>query len=249
MSAPKISLITVCFNSEKTIADTLNSVKSQDFKDFEYLVKDGGSSDGTVGLVEKSGIQQLRLVIKRDSGLYDAINQAIELARGEVIGFIHADDVLASPEVLSEVNKYFKENDVQALYGDLHYVSYDLKKVVRKWVSGNYKSGAMSLGWMPPHPTLYVRKEGLEKVGGYRTDIGSAADYEWMLRAIHFKSIKMGYLSKLLVRMRVGGMSNASLAARRGAFSGDMLAWKLNGGKARVIPVILKKLRKIKQYI
>ena len=243
----KISLITIAYNNVDTIEDTLVSVSKQDYPDVEYIVVDGLSTDGTKEIINKFIDSIDVYVSEKDNGLYDALNKGVALASGDVIGFIHADDVLASTDVLSKVAKTFEKESVDAVYGDLNYVSLDLKKVVRTWVSGNYVNSAMAKGWMPPHPTLYVTRRVFADFGSFRTDLGSAADYEWMLRVIHFKKIKLGYLPMLMVNMRVGGASNESVKARVKAFKGDLNAWRENGS-VNLLAVVKKKLMKLKQY-
>ncbi|MGB0167060.1 MAG: glycosyltransferase family 2 protein [Luteibaculum sp.] len=241
----KIHLITVCYNAAKTIRNTIESVQSQQGCDFLYRVKDGGSSDGTQQL-----LQEYRVAFKTqaDKGLYDALNQALEeVSNDAVLGFIHADDVLANAQVLASIEKAFKENpNIDGLYGDLEYWNADFSKRIRKWRSGKQQSFAW--GWMPPHPALYLKKSVFNQVGLFRTDLGSAADYEWMLRAIHIHNIKLHYLPKTLVKMRVGGMSNANLKARKSGFTSDLLAWKVNTGRKNYLAVFLKKMRKIPQF-
>lgn len=243
----KIHLITVAFNAAHTIGDTIDSVKQQEGGDFEYRIQDGGSKDETVKVVDEKGFGNF--VSVPDKGLYDALNKAVAaVAEDDIIGFIHADDVLAYPTTLQDILVCFQENpEVEAVYSDLQYVSQDLKKVVRKWRSGKQKS--MATGWMPPHPTLYVKKSAFNRIGEFRLDIGSAADYEWMLRAIHVHKLALHYLPKTTVKMRVGGMSNADLKARQSGLKNDLKAWQVNTGKSNYTAVILKKLRKLPQYL
>ncbi len=243
----KIHLFTVAFNAQDTIADTVKSVAQQINCPFVYTVQDGGSTDATV---EKA--QQLKVgtvVSKPDRGLYDALNQAVASAADEdIIGFIHADDVLADPKALSDIYHCFQAHpEMDAVYADLDYVSQDLKKRVRQWKSGKQQS--MATGWMPPHPTLYVKKSVFNRVGAFRLDLGSAADYEWMLRAIHVHKIQLHYLPKTIVKMRVGGMSNANIKARQSGLKFDLKAWEVNTGTRNVLAVLLKKLRKLPQYL
>ncbi len=239
------TLITVCFNSSTTIEDTLQSVKKQTIP-LDYLVLDGGSSDNTVEIVRSSEVS-CTLISEPDGGLYNALNKAIGLARGTYLGFIHADDQLAYPQALADIQQLFLESGADAVYADLNYVSADLKKTIRRWKSGPPQS--FKTGWMPPHPTLYVKREVFERVGPFREDLGSAADYEWMLRAIEAHKIKLAYLPKVTVNMRVGGMSNKDLQARKNALFSDLKAWEVNGFGKNYTAVVLKKLRKISQWL
>lgn len=244
----QISLITVCFNNEDTILDTLNSVNAQSVE-FEFLTVDGGSKDSTTTFLRN--LPKIdHFLSEPDKGLYDALNKAISISGGSIVGFIHADDILASVNVIELVTKYFEENpDADAVYGDLDYLSEDLDATMRHWKSGQPQS--FITGWMPPHPTLYVKKEVYDRIGGFRTDLGSAADYEWMLRAIQKHKIKLAYIPHVLVHMRVGGMSNKNLQARKSAFWYDLQAWRVNGygWPTAFIAVALKKLRKLPQFV
>ncbi|MES2628648.1 MAG: glycosyltransferase family 2 protein [Bacteroidota bacterium] len=240
-----ISLITCSYNNRSTIQDTLSSAAAQS-GDFEYLVIDGVSTDGSLDQIRASATVS-RLISEKDKGLYDALNKGVANAGGDIIGFLHADDVFASAEVIRKVQQAFEVTGADAVYGDLNYVSSDLKNIVRKWKSGN--PGNFVSGWMPPHPALFVKKEVFDRVGGFRLDLGSAADYEWMLRAIHINKIRLAYIPEVLVNMRVGGMSNADLNARKKAWHFDLMAWEVNGLGRNYAAVMLKKLRKLPQYI
>lgn len=240
----KVSLITVCFNRASTITETISSVKGQTMKP-EHIIIDGDSRDNTLNVIKDSGGVDI-LVSEPDKGLYHALNKATKLAGGNVIGFLHSDDVFASDQVIELVTRRLHETGADAIYGDLNYVSEDLTSIKRKWRSG--KPGSFKTGWMPPHPTLYVKKEVFEKVGPFRLDLGSAADYEWMLRAIEVNKIKLTYLPMVMVNMRVGGLSNESVAARKGAFHSDLRAWEVNDLGKNYLAIVLKKFRKLPQF-
>lgn len=240
-----ISIITATFNNAKTIADTLASLENQSI-DFEWVVQDALSADLTLDIVRNTTLNPL-VFSEADNGLYDALNKAIFKASGDIVGLCHADDVLANANILAEVQQYFINNpSTDAIYMDLEYWNHDFTKRIRRWKSGAPQD--MRSGWMPPHPTVFVRKNTFNTVGSYLTDIGSAADYEWLLRAIQFHKIKVDYLPILAVKMRVGGMSSSGVKSRYSAFVGDYLAWKLNGAVFPLLPVIKKKLRKISQF-
>ncbi len=240
----RISVITVCYNRESTIAATIKSVTDQSHRP-EHIIVDGHSTDRTLKVIEEAGGADV-VVSEPDKGLYDALNKSIKLAYGEIIGFLHSDDVFTDNLVIESVRKRFIETNADAVYGDLDYVSEDLRVIKRKWRSG--EAAGFTSGWMPPHPTLYVKKEIFDRVGLFRTDMGSAADYEWMLRAIQVHKIKMAYLPKVMVNMRVGGMSNENASARKNAFLSDLKAWEVNGLGRNYLAVVLKKLRKLPQY-
>ena len=245
----KISLITVSFNSEETIEETIQSVLAQKNIDLEYILIDGASTDRTFKIIEPYKNRISVFISEKDSGIYDAMNKGIALATGEVIGILNSDDVFANDEVLYKLTKAFEDPSVDAVYGDLEYVDrYDLSKVKRKWISGKYKEGAFLNGWMPPHPTFYVRKKIYDKFASFNLDFSSAADYEIMLRFIHKHKIKLDYLPEVMVKMRQGGQSNASLKNRIKANREDKRAWLVNGVKPAPFTLIKKPLSKIGQF-
>jgi glycosyltransferase involved in cell wall biosynthesis len=246
----KVSLITVSFNSEETIEDTFLSVFSQKDIDLEYIVVDGGSKDNTLAIIEKYKDRIDLFISEKDEGIYDGMNKGLKMATGDVIGILNSDDVLAGDTILSEVLKTFERSNADGVYGDLVYVSRDdLFKVTRKWISGNYKDGDFKMGWMPPHPTFYVKKEVYDKYGVFNLDFSSAADYEIMLRFIHKNKIKIAYLPKVMVKMRQGGQSNASLSNRLKANREDRRAWEVNGLKPGPLTLLFKPLSKLTQFI
>jgi glycosyltransferase involved in cell wall biosynthesis len=244
----KVSIITVCFNAEKTIRDTIESVLAQDYPHLEYIIKDGGSTDNTLKIIESFGDKIHRLISKPDTGIYDAMNQGIQNSTGEIIGILNADDVYAYDSVLSDVvSQFAPESD--ALYSDLVYVKSDnLQQIVRKWISGEYNRNKFLNGWMPPHPTFFIRKKHYENYGLYRTDMKSAADYELMLRMLFKHQLRASYLPKTTIKMRVGGVSNSTLLNRLEANRDDRRAWKMNGLKPKWYTLYWKPLSKLKQF-
>lgn len=246
---PKVSIITVCFNSEKTIEDTIKSVLGQDYDNVEYIIIDGLSTDNTLKIIDKYKDQISKVVSEKDKGLYDAINKGISLASGEIIANLNSDDFYADEQVISDVVKKMEEHNSDSLYGDLYYVdAEDTNKVVRNWVSGEYKKGVFLKGWMPPHPTFFVRKKIYEKYGSFSLELKSAADYEIMLRFIHKHNCSITYLPRTLIRMRVGGVSNVSLKNRLKANREDKKAWLMNGLKPKPYTLVFKPLSKLVQY-
>lgn len=246
----KVSILTVVFNGVQTIRQCIESVKDQDYPLIEYIIVDGSSKDGTQAVVQSYGDQITRFISEPDAGIYDAMNKGIQLATGDIIGILNADDFYASRTVISEMVAAISGGDFQGCYGDLEYVdSVDETVIKRKWISGSYKKGAFLNGWMPPHPTFFVKKEVYQQLGKFRLDLGSAADYELMLRFIHKAGIKIAYLPKVLVKMRIGGVSNSTLANRIAANRNDLKAWKTNNLTPRFYTLWLKPLRKIFQFI
>lgn len=244
----KVSILTVTFNSEDTIVSALESLKGQSYSDIEHIIKDGGSTDGTLELIRRNA-NRSKLVSEPDNGIYDALNEAIRISSGEIIGILHADDFLNSSDVIQRVVDLFEHSNCDAVYGDLKYVKRQFpEKIVRIWKSGTYKEGAFLYGWMPPHPAFFVKREVIEKYGSYNTDFKSAADYEWMLRLIHKHKIKLAYLPQILVSMRVGGKSNKNLKNRLLANLEDRKAWKVNDLRPRWFTLWTKPIAKLKQW-
>ncbi len=246
----KISIITITYNSEKTVEDTIKSVVSQDFPNVEYLIIDGLSKDKTLQVVNKYSAYIDKVVSEKDKGLYDALNKGIKHATGEVVGMLHSDDVYANNQVLSKVAQQFAiDPTLEAVYADLVFVDREnTDKVLRTWKSGAYKEDAFKQGWMPPHPTFFVKKSVYERLGGFNLDLKLSADYELMLRFIHKEKIKIAYLPEIIVKMRMGGISNTSFFVKLKANMEDKLAWKLNGVKPGWFTTIRKPLKKLSQY-
>lgn len=244
----KISIITATYNSAATVKDTLISVGRQTYTNYEHIIIDGLSSDHTLDIVAKYP-HVSRTVSEKDKGIYDAMNKGIALATGEVIGILNSDDIYANNEVLYKVARAFEDPSVQALYADLQYVKEnDLNKVVRHWKSGEFNSHNFFYGWMPPHPTFFVRKELYDEIGVFNTSFRSSADYELMLRFLVAYNVKAVYLPEVTVKMRTGGMSNASWKNRWRANREDRRAWSVNGLTPYFFTIPLKPFRKISQF-
>jgi glycosyltransferase involved in cell wall biosynthesis len=211
--AMKISVITVTWNSAATIMDTLRSVNAQTHRDVEHIVIDGGSTDATLAIVRAEGRRVAAIVSEPDQGIYDAMNKGLRLATGDVVGLINSDDFFASPEVLATVAAAFADPDVDAVYGDLCYVSQsDPSQVVRYWRSSPFAPGLFARGWAPPHPTLYIRRAIYERLGGFDLAYPLAADLDLMARFLEVHRIRTRYVPKVFVRMRTGGATNRSWA-------------------------------------
>lgn len=202
----KISIITVVWNNVNTIKDAIESVLNQTYKNIEYIIIDGGSTDGTIEVIQSYGNKINKFVSERDEGIYDAMNKGIKLATGDVIGILNSDDFYKSNDVLETVAKEFMVKDIDCLYGDLEYVDQsNTSKVVRYWKSKPYRKGLFQKGWHPPHPTFFVKREIYHKYGMFNTNFKIAADYELMLRFLEKYQIKSSYIPKVLVSMRLGG--------------------------------------------
>jgi glycosyltransferase involved in cell wall biosynthesis len=246
---PYFSIITAVFNAEKTIGGCLDSVATQSFRDYEHIIVDGRSTDGTLSLIEKFNQKRLKILSEPDSGIYDAINKGIKLASGQYIGLLHSDDIFYGQETLSRVAKHLISTNPDVIYGNLLYVdSLDTERIRRRWKSGRYTKAAFRSGWMPPHPAVFFKKEFLDEIGQYRTDLRISGDYELLLRAMYLHSPSTVYLDEDLVRMRVGGVSNSTLKGRLTANQEDLKAWKVNGLSPPFLLRFTKPLRKINQF-
>lgn len=245
----KISVITISFNSASTIRDTIESVLSQDYPNVEYIVVDGKSKDDTVEILKSYG-DKIKWISEPDKGIYDAMSKGVKLATGDVVGIINSDDYYPDAQTLSRVAKAFENSDIEAVYGDLQYVDFsDSNKVVRNWKSGEYNKENFLKGWMPPHPTFFLKKSVYDKFGYYDATFKSAGDYELMLRMLYRHNIKVAYIPNVQMKMRVGGVSNVSLKNRIRANKEDRRAWKINDLKPRWYTLYAKPLSKIFQWL
>jgi len=243
----KISLITVCLNAESTILQCIQSVFDQNFKNIEYIIIDGGSTDKTLQIINQYKDKIDILLSEPDAGIYDAMNKGIKLAGGDIIGMLNADDSFTGNDVLSMVAEAFKQSNAGIIYGDLNFIN-SKGAIVRKWRSGQYSHGMFNWGWMPPHPTFYCNRELFHQFGFYSLEYGTAADYELMLRFMHYHRVKAFYVRKVLIGMKIGGVSNKSLGNRVKGLFFDLKAMRKNGISLPVVTLMFKPLRKINQY-
>lgn len=244
----KISVITVCFNSESTIADTMRSVAEQTHLDIEHIVIDGASTDATLTIVRELGSQSVQIISERDDGIYHAMNKGVDLATGDFVGFLNADDTFASPMTVALIARAASEAGADAVYGDLSYVHKARPTaVLRYWSSGPFKETQLAHGWMPPHPTFYVRRALLDQLGRFDLNFRISADYDFMLRCLTRPGIVVVYLPTILVFMRTGGASNNSLSALIRKSSEDLAALRKNG-VGGVRSLTLKNARKLSQF-
>ncbi len=246
----KVSIITVVFNGEAFLEDCIKSVIEQNYPHIEYIVVDGGSTDGSLKIIEKYKDHINHFISEKDKGMYDALNKGIKMATGDVVGILNADDMLASPNVIESIAKCFILQKPEALYGNLNYIHpQKTDKIIRKWIAKPFTKRGIVLGWMPAHPTFYVKRSLFEGFGNYSLNFDSAADYELMVRFLYKYNVKAIFLDKLLVNMRTGGMSNASLKHRYKALVNDYKALGTNNVPFPVLTVFLKKLSKVSQFI
>jgi glycosyltransferase len=245
----KISIVTAVRNRVETVADAIASVAAQTHPQVEHLIIDGASTDGTLEVVERLCRPTMRVISEPDQGIYDALNKGLGLATGEVVGLVHSDDVLAGPQVLDWVAAAFAVPQVAAVYGDLDYVSAgNPQRVVRQWRAGECTPARLRRGWMPPHPTLFVRRDVFERYGVYDTSYRIAADYDAILRWLGREGLRTAYIPKVMVRMRLGGTSNASLGHVLRKSREDYRALRSNrmGGLAALAA---KNLGKLPQFL
>ena len=214
MEKPLITIITVCYNSAATIRDTLQSIELQTYKNFEHIIVDGGSTDGTLVIVRSWAGHNIRLVSEQDNGIYDAMNKGIALASGDYIGMLNADDFYASPSSLEIIARHLASSNVDAVFSCLDIVDkIDLDKVLRKYRVKTLTRFMLRIGMMPPHPTFYCRKSCYDKAGIYRTDYLIAADFEMLARLLLKHQITWQYIDEITVKMRSGGLSGSGFKA------------------------------------
>ncbi|MEI7207751.1 glycosyltransferase family 2 protein [Pectobacterium carotovorum] len=225
----KVSIITATYNSAKTISDTLKSLNTQTYPDIEYIIIDGGSKDNTLSLIKSSCSRVSVIVSEPDKGIYDALNKGILSATGDIIGFLHSDDFFAYPDAVKDIVDAMHESNADAVYGDLNYISStDNDVIVRKWVSGGFDINKMKLGWMPPHPTFYMKRSCYQRFGSFDLSYRISADYDSLLRYLWINKITVKYIPKVIINMRVGGMSNRSLSNMIMKTKEDVKAMKSN---------------------
>lgn len=242
----RISIITVAFNAAGTIADTLQSVARQTHPDIEHIVVDGASTDGTLDVVRRHGECVARLISEPDQGIYDAMNKGLRLAKGEIIGFLNADDVYADTGGLARVSALMEKEKLDALFGDVEFVSPARRdRPVRRYRSGRFRPDRIAWGWMPAHPALFMRREVFEKLGGFRTDYKIAGDFEFVARAFSDTELHYQYLPEVLVTMQTGGVSTAGLRAKVLLNREVLRACRDNGVRTNILKILTKYPAKI----
>ena len=247
----RISVVTATRNSACLLDDCLASIAQQTYPYLEHLIVDGASTDGTINLINRHIDQIATFVSEPDTGIYDALNKGIQLATGDVVGFLHSDDIYASTTVLARVAEAFDDPTICAVYGDLDYVSkHDNELFIRRWKSSPFHAKDLGWGWMPAHPTLYVRKEWYLHIGGFDTNYQISADYHCILKFFMHSNFKASYIPEVFVKMRTGGASNKSFFAILKKTKEDWYVLRscnfsfLNAVRA----LAGKNLRKVKQF-
>lgn len=245
----KISVITVTYNSAATLADTLDSVLAQDYPEVEHVLVDGASKDSTVEIIRRYPHVQ-NWISEPDKGLYDAINKGIRMATGDIIGILNSDDFFPRKDILSTIAQQFEQQAVDAVYGDIAFVHPgDLERVVRHYSAKRFHPGRFAYGFMPPHPSFYVRRERYQQLGVYQTDYKIAADYELLMRFLYRNKIPAAYIPEVLVYMRTGGVSNENLMSRVKLNQEIIRACKENGVDTNMVTLSFKYFTKIFEFI
>jgi len=213
----KVSTITVALDAADTIEATIKSVLSQDYKNIEYIVVDGGSMDSTLDIIKRYKNSISRVISEPDNGIYDAMNKGIKLSTGDIIAILNSDDVYTDQTIVGQIVEFMQSNSLDAAYGDLVYIDQNnADRVTRFWKAGKYKKGAFSYGWILPHPTFFCRKNIFKRFGYFNDKLQVAADFELLLRFVEKHNIKVGYLPKVIVKMRRGGRANVLRGMIRG---------------------------------
>lgn len=241
----KISLITISFNSEDSILETFKSVKNQSFKDYKYLLIDGGSEDGTL-TIAKNQDHISKIVSEPDNGIYDALNKGIKNSTGEIIGFLNSDDAFYDENSLQQIFDTFDDN-TDCVFGDLIYTDKN-EKVKRVWRGSKFKKGSFKKGWMPAHPTFYCRRSVYEKFGLYDGSYKIAGDFELMLRFLEKHNLRSKYIPKILVNMKVGGASNYGIKSKIDILNEEFRAFEENDIAINKFSYIYYKAKKLKEF-
>ncbi len=244
----KVSIITSCFNREVTIGDAIESVLSQTYPDIEYIVIDGASKDNSLAIIKRYETQIAQIVSERDKGMYEGINKGLKRATGDIIGLIHSDDFFYSKDSIAQIVKKFEETDADLVYGNGLFVDFaDTNKVVRNWISGTYSKGKMRRGWLPLHPTVYIRRECFERLGFYDESFKIAADSDFLVRYMYEGNLKIAYLNEYVIKMRMGGLSTDPQKMKQ-KWTEDLRLYR-NHGFSPYFTLGCKIISKIPQFI
>jgi glycosyltransferase involved in cell wall biosynthesis len=250
MNNPVITVITVSHNSAATISGTIDSVMCQTYPHIEYIVIDGASTDGTIEIVKSYGSKISKFLTEPDSGIYDAINKGIAISSGNIVGIVNSDDIFYDRQVIAKVAVTFMENDIDAVYGDAIFISPEnTSRIVRYYSSGAFRPGRFRFGFMPAHPSFYVKRIFFEKLGYYKTDYKIAADFELLLRFICVNNLRCKYIEMPFVSMRRGGVSNKSLKSNITLNREILRACRENGLRTGYFFIYLKYFFKIFEFL
>ncbi len=242
----KISIITISFNAKATIEKTLKSVANQSYNNIEHIIVDGGSKDNTIDICN-SFSHITKTISEPDKGIYDAFNKGLNIATGDIIGFLNADDIFYNKNSIQDIVDAFNQNRVDIVYGNLEYIN-GKGRVIRNWISKSYKKGLIKQAWMPAHPTFYCKKDIYKNLGGYNDSFKIAGDFELCLRFLEINNIPSFYLDKKLVKMLTGGISNSGLKSKWVIYKEEIKAFKINNISINPSLFFLYKFKKIKQF-
>jgi len=248
----RISIITATFNSSRTIQNTFDSLLNQTYKDVELIVKDGGSNDNTLEICrryQQAFYGRMHILCGPDNGIYDAMNQGVRAATGDIVGILNSDDFYTDENVLETVVNAFEKTDCDAVYGDVHYVQEgDLTRCIRYYSSANFTRDRMLYGWMLAHPSFYCRRDVYRKYGLFDESFKVAADFEHLLRLIYINKIKIQYINKDFVTMRMGGASTSGIKSHIIVMKEQLKAFKKNNINNNVFRLSLRYFKKILEY-
>lgn len=246
----KISIITVSYNSQSTILDTIDSVNHQDYPNIEHVFIDGKSTDNTLDIIKSKSKRKNVIISEKDNGIYDAMNKGIKYCTGDIIGILNSDDLYCSNLVIGQIVKAFDKSGKDIVYGNINYVDKEnTNKVIRKWKSSNYITNSFKKGWHPPHPSFFVKKEVYEKYGNFDLNLKIAADFDLMYRFIEVKRAPSFFLDIFIVNMRLGGESNRSL---QNIYKGNMdviKSFKKYNSKQHPLYIFYRLIPKLKQFL
>jgi glycosyltransferase len=245
----KISIVTPCYNSVLTIEATIQGVLSQKNVDVEHIVIDGGSTDGTVDIIKKYNDKIFYWVSEKDNGIYDAMNRGIKMASGKIIGILNSDDLFDNDKVLANVIEAFRDEKIEAVYGDVGYFSTDVNKMTRIWRAGEYRENKLNNGWIIPHPALFLHRTVYEKCGLFNSNFKIAGDYEFILRILKIYRVNIKYFPRVLVRMYNGGASGRDIGQRRIGWKELKRAWLVNNLKIPSFFIARRILSKLTQFL
>lgn len=244
----KVSIITTCFNREKTIRDAIESVISQNYPDIEYIIVDGASKDKTKEIIKPFEPYITKFISEKDNGMYEAINKGIKLSSGDIIGLVHSDDFLYSKDTITHIVDVFKKTEADIVYGNGLFVDFfDCNKIIRNWKSGTYNKKKFRFGWLPLHPTVYIKKICFEKLGLYDESFKIAADSDFLIRYLYEANLKVTYIDEYIVKMRMGGLSTTPQKMKQ-KWQEDIRLYKKHGFMP-LFTLGCKILSKIPQYI
>lgn len=250
MEGPIVSVVTVVFNNHNTIADTIDSILNQSYQKIEYIIIDGGSTDGTIDIINSYGNRISKFISEPDDGMYDALNKGIQLASGEIIGLLNSDDFFCDNFVIEKIVKSFSENEIESVFGDVQYVDPDnINKVVRYYSSKFFRISKFRLGFMPAHPSFYAKRDLFSKYGLYKKNYKIAADFELVMRFLLINRVSFKYIEMPFVSMRTGGISNKSLRSNILLNIEIMRACRENGITTNYLLIYSKYFFKISQLL